>query len=178
MLNEELIERAKNFAFERHAGQMYGQHPYTFHLQMVVGAVRAHGGTTEQVVAAWLHDTEEDTGTTREELQREFGEPVEALVYAVTGEGETRMECLESATRKIAITPGSGLLKAADRYSHVKCCLDERLPKFLRWYVDEHPTLRPVLPECELTDRLDALIELATAYLERESQPSPQGPNL
>lgn len=178
MHNEELIESAKKFAFERHAGQMYGKRPYTFHLQMVVDTVRAHGGSTEQVAAAWLHDTEEDTGTTREELQQEFGDRVETLVYAVTGEGETRMACLESATRKIAVTPGSGLLKAADRYSHVKCCLDERLPKFLRWYVDEHPTLRPVLPECELTEQLDALIELATAFLERESQPSPQGLNL
>lgn len=177
MLNEELIARAKQFAFERHAGQMYGQRPYTFHLQMVVDTVRAHGGTTEQVVAAWLHDTEEDTGTQREEIQREFGMPVEALVYAVTGEGKTRMECIESAARKIAITPGSGLLKAADRYSHVQCCLDERLPKFLRWYVDEHATLRPVLPDCELTETLDALIELARAFIERQPHPSSQGLN-
>lgn len=178
MRNEELIERARVFAFERHAGQMYGQRPYTFHLQMVVDTVRAQGGSTEQVAAAWLHDTEEDTGTTREELQREFGEPVEGLVFAVTGEGDNRMECLESATRKISVTPGSGLIKLADRYSHVKCCIDERLTKFLRWYADEHPILRPVLPECELTDQLDALIELASAMIEREAQPSPQGPHL
>lgn len=172
VVDEELIAIAKQFAFERHAGQMYGARPYTYHLEMVVAELRRNNASPAQICAGWLHDTIEDTGTKREEIAQKFGPEVELLVWAVTGQGETRAECLEDAARKIAVTPGAGALKGADRYSHVRTCLDERLPKFLRWYVDEHPILRPVLPECELTEQLDAHIELARAFIER--QPSPQ----
>ena len=38
------------------------------------------GADAELVAAGWLHDTVEDTGTTREELAQKFGERVAALV--------------------------------------------------------------------------------------------------
>lgn len=40
----------------------------------------------------WLHDTLEDTDTTLEELEREFGSRVALAVFAMTGYGKTRAE--------------------------------------------------------------------------------------
>src|SRR4051812_16593177 len=81
---------ARAFAEERHGGQRYGDAPYVTHLAHVrkVLARFGHGGAF--AVAAWLHDTVEDTKTTRAEIATRFGEEVAALVWAVTGVGDNR----------------------------------------------------------------------------------------
>ncbi len=54
-----MINKAKLFALEKHAGQMYGNKPYEYHLQGVVDNLTSRD---EEVIAiAWLHDIMEDT---------------------------------------------------------------------------------------------------------------------
>lgn len=78
MLN--LEKRAEEYATERHADQMYGDKPYTYHLRMVVEAVtqrnQGHPLLSTLIAIAWLHDVLEDTETTYRELEREFGTAV------------------------------------------------------------------------------------------------------
>jgi GTP pyrophosphokinase len=61
--------------------------PYLSHLLAVAALVLEHGGTETQTVAALLHDAVEDHprgGTTRREIQEEFGAEVLAIVEACT----------------------------------------------------------------------------------------------
>lgn len=126
---------ARRFAEERHAAQRYGEHPYSVHLAAVRAVLEdfGHGGALG--VAAWLHDAVEDTGTTREEIAERFGAEVAALVWAVTGVGQSRKNRNASAYEKIRRTPGAAILKLADRIANVEASRS-RLDK-LRMYQQE-----------------------------------------
>ncbi len=59
--------------------------PYLSHLLMVCALVGEHGGSEDQMIAAVLHDYLEDIdGASHEELAREFGPRVSALVLALS----------------------------------------------------------------------------------------------
>lgn len=80
------IERAIQFAMEKHAGQIRKgkQKPYILH-PLEAGTIVARYTTDENVIcAALLHDTIEDTGTTVKELTEQFGETVAGLVASVS----------------------------------------------------------------------------------------------
>src|SRR4051794_6057818 len=84
-----LVSEAADFAARRHSGTARkgrGNEPYVNHLAEVANllAIATDGTDAELVVAGWLHDTIEDTGTTREELAQRFSERVAALVAEVT----------------------------------------------------------------------------------------------
>ena len=92
-----LIDKAKAFAKERHAGQTrkYSGEPYSQHLRSVVQLLDGYRVTAEPVLAAaWLHDTVEDTHTTMQDILTAFGPEVAELVYWMTdtedGDHETR----------------------------------------------------------------------------------------
>lgn len=175
-MTKAMIEKAKSFAIEKHGSQKYGAEPYSFHLAMVSDLVKANHGSPEQVAAAWLHDTVEDTPTKREEIEHEFGAEVANMVWALTGIGENRQERIENAVQKISNTPGAGLIKLADRYANVTACIDDGLTKYLAWYVNEHEILRPVLPECRLKTQLDNMIARAKEMVTKDAQLASKGP--
>jgi (p)ppGpp synthase/HD superfamily hydrolase len=60
----------------------------------------------------------EDTSLEREEIERAFGGDVAALVWAVTGVGETRKERVASAYAKMRAHPPAVTLKLADRIAN------------------------------------------------------------
>ena len=84
-----LISEAAELAARRHNGMARkgrGNEPYINHLAEVANllALVTDGADAELVAAGWLHDTIEDTETTREELAEKFSERVAALVVEVT----------------------------------------------------------------------------------------------
>ncbi len=81
-----MIFKAIEFAAKAHAGQFRKQSliPYIFH-PLAVGQILLENGCSEEVaVAGVLHDTVEDTSTTLEQIDLEFGENVARLVQAAT----------------------------------------------------------------------------------------------
>jgi len=81
------IKKAIQFAARKHHGQMRvadGNLPYITHPFSVALLVAEDGAHDDVVTAALLHDTIEDTSTTREEILREFNECVALLVEAVS----------------------------------------------------------------------------------------------
>lgn len=81
------IKRAIQFAAKKHHGQMRQETeplPYVTHLFSVALLVAEDGSDDDVVTAALLHDTLEDTPTTREEIAAAFGERVANLVEAVS----------------------------------------------------------------------------------------------
>ena len=84
---ETLVEKAKRFAKEAHKNHTEKDElktPYFFHLQRVARLVQLSGGTDEEIAAAWLHDTVEDTSVTLEDIKRGFGENVAEIVDGLT----------------------------------------------------------------------------------------------
>ena len=81
------IKRAIQFAARKHHGQMRRETeplPYITHLFSVALLVAEDGADDDVVTAALLHDTLEDTDTTREEIIAAFNERVVALVESVS----------------------------------------------------------------------------------------------
>jgi (p)ppGpp synthase/HD superfamily hydrolase len=83
-----LMAKAKNFALKAHGDQMYGDKPYSYHLEKVVANVmiRMKGDPLLHiyVAVAWLHDTMEDCGITFKQIQDEFGLAVADAVNRLT----------------------------------------------------------------------------------------------
>ena len=122
-----MVSEAAELAARRHTGMARkgrGNEPYINHLAEVANllALVTDGEDAELVAAGWLHDTIEDTDTTREELAQKFSERVAALVVEVTddmnlSQTERRQKQIEDAPRK---SPGAKLIKIADKVSNIR----------------------------------------------------------
>ena len=134
---------ARRFAEERHANQRYGDAPYVEHLEHVRAILAGFGYGGAFGVAAWLHDTVEDTPTTREEIAALFGEEVAALVWAVTGIGVNRKARNLDAYAKIRAHPAAAVLKLADRIANVEASANR--PDKLGMYQREFDSFREAL---------------------------------
>ena len=142
------ILAAARFAAEKHASQKRkGQaaEPYINHLIEVAELVAASSPAldTNLVVAAFLHDTIEDTGVTAQELERRFGSDVAALVLEATDDKslpeETRKALqVENAPYK---SERAQTLKLADKISNLRSLLvsppanwtQERKREYCEW---------------------------------------------
>jgi guanosine-3',5'-bis(diphosphate) 3'-pyrophosphohydrolase len=86
-----LVEKAYAFAKKRHEGHKRNSgDPYFVHVYATALALAELGMGARTIAAGLLHDTIEDVGVTREELQREFGDEVLFLVDGVTKLGELK----------------------------------------------------------------------------------------
>ncbi len=97
------IKRAIQFAARKHHGQLRRETeplPYVTHLFSVALLVAEDGADDDVVTAALLHDTIEDTGTTREEIVAAFNERVATLVESVSEAKEKDGEKLGWKERK------------------------------------------------------------------------------
>lgn len=99
MASSQLVNSARDFALEAHKGLIRpnkAQEPYSTHLEEVAGLVEQSGGSEEEVAAAWLHDTVEDTGTTLDTIRERFGDLVATIVDGLTDKPDlTGMPTLE-----------------------------------------------------------------------------------
>jgi (p)ppGpp synthase/HD superfamily hydrolase len=124
------ILAAARFAAEKHAQQRRkGENgePYFNHLLEVAELIAASDRDldVELVMAAFLHDTVEDTGVTLPELEQHFGKDVAALVGEVTDDKslpkETRKQLqVEDSHKKSA---RAQTLKLADKISNLRAII-------------------------------------------------------
>ncbi|GAA0330192.1 HD domain-containing protein [Bacillus carboniphilus] len=89
-----LLENAKRFAMEAHAGQLRKSTgtPMIEHPIRVAETLREFGFNEEVVAAGFLHDTVEDTDVTIEDIEQEFGEEVARIVAGNTENKEHSWE--------------------------------------------------------------------------------------
>ena len=122
-----LIERAYEVAAKCHAGQSRDSgDPYITHPLAVATILAELGMNHETLSAALLHDTIEDTDYTLEELRREFGDDIAALVDGVTkldkvkygdaAEAETVRKMVVAMSRDIRVL----VIKLADRLHNMR----------------------------------------------------------
>lgn len=158
------VDRARAFALERHAGQMYGTHDYGFHLQAVAALARPYGFFAE--ILGWLHDVQEDGHATAEEMRRVFGAWIADGVELLSDlPGATRKERKAATYARLAQVVGplqaALIAKAADRLANWSQSVADGNERLIDIYRGEHPAFsgaayRPGLCD-DLWRRLDAL---------------------
>ncbi len=103
-----LLNKAINFVNKAHENQTYGDQPFVYHpLQVYEVITLLKPADVNLRVAALLHDTIEDTETTKEQIEKEFNSDVAELVSEVSKTSYNTFPNLKS-TRGI-------VLKFADR---------------------------------------------------------------
>ena len=121
-----MVSEAAELAARRHNGMARkgrGSEPYINHLAEVANLLSAatDGADAELVAAGWLHDTIEDTETTREELAERFSDRVASLVVECTD--DMSLPKAERRRRQVADgphkSPGAKLIKIADKISNI-----------------------------------------------------------
>lgn len=140
-----LAAQARAFAVAAHADQMYGQHPYVHHLDAVASIAEPFGETA--VVAAYLHDTVEDTAATKQQIDELFGTVVAECVALLTDQaGADRAERKRKTYAKLGQVQGqlevALIVKAADRLANVRACVQDRNERLLTVYRNEHAMFR------------------------------------
>lgn len=122
-----LVLRAALFAAERHRGQFRkgaDASPYINHPLSVAALLAGEGGVTDPVVlaAALLHDTIEDTATSRAEIEAGFGPAVAAVVAEVTD--DTCRPKVERKRLQVLNAPGKSAaakqVKLADKICNLR----------------------------------------------------------
>lgn len=166
-----LILRAMRFSAEKHRDQRRkdsNSSPYINHPIQVAETLWTVGEVRDitLLVAAILHDTIEDTSTTPDEIQTEFGEDILALVLEVTDDKglpkQVRKQLqVETAAHK---TYNARLLKLADKVCNVYDILTsppadwslERQQEYLLWTEKVVAGLRGI--NSKLENRYDELL--------------------
>lgn len=122
-----MVLRAAFFAGEKHKDQRRkdaNQTPYINHPLEVAFILMEEGGVTDAatLAAALLHDTIEDTNTTREELALIFGREISDLVVELTDLKTTAPEIKKQSELEHAkhLTPKAKLVKLADKTANIR----------------------------------------------------------
>ena len=133
---QDRLQQATAFVLHHHARQTRkgSTIPYVSHLLQVSGSVLEYGGTTNQAIAALCHDTIEDCGITRTQLESEFGNEVAQIVVDCTDTlaGDTPDKKSDWKTRKeaylahLAQADGNSVLVAAcDKLHNLSCIVSD-----------------------------------------------------
>lgn len=117
-----LEAKAVALATKAHAGQMYGDFPYLYHLMAVHRVATESNQSTEILVACILHDILEDSEMySYENLSEEFGEEIAGIVLAVTdAPGPNRNIRKLLSYNKIRANPKAIIVKYCDRVANVR----------------------------------------------------------
>jgi (p)ppGpp synthase/HD superfamily hydrolase len=120
--------------------------PYISHLIAVVLILSDYTDDEDTIVAAFLHDTLEDTDYTLDELQEDFGGPVSELVLTLTEpkmEGTTKLPWLDRkkayAKQLKAGSEEALMIAAADKAHNFRTIVEEYSDNHKRFIQDFGP---------------------------------------
>lgn len=149
-METEATERASSLAADLHAGQRYGDSPYTCHTSsvafMLSEVFAGHTMRETLVCAGHLHDALEespDPEAARQAILRELGPVVLEIVKAVTDEpGRNRAERAQRTHPKIAAAGWKAVaVKLADRACNVRTSV-KGSSHLLSMYRKEYPAFQ------------------------------------
>ncbi|MCI2068873.1 MAG: bifunctional (p)ppGpp synthetase/guanosine-3',5'-bis(diphosphate) 3'-pyrophosphohydrolase [Bacilli bacterium] len=171
------IEKAYNFASLKHEGQFRKSgDPYITHL-LGVGMILATLQTSPNtIIAGLLHDTIEDTGTTKEEIALQFGDEVAFLVESLTK--ITRLSDFHNSDfqaedhRKIFLAMAADIrviiIKLADRLHNMRTLQFQPEEKQKRIAQETLDVYVPIAHRLGLNSIMSELQDLSLYYSQRE----------
>ena len=131
-MDNELINKAFLFASEKHKGQIYNNGEFIQHPLQTYEILKAVlPKDTNLLAAGLLHDTIEDTDTTKKEIEKEFNEDIASLVWEVT---KYKPDKNKAALFPNLKTKRGIILKFADRLSNLTH-MEEWPDKKQQWYL-------------------------------------------
>ncbi|MBI3923911.1 MAG: bifunctional (p)ppGpp synthetase/guanosine-3',5'-bis(diphosphate) 3'-pyrophosphohydrolase [Armatimonadetes bacterium] len=134
----EAVQRAYQLAEERHRGQTRASgEPYIEHPVEVADILAEYKLDAPTIMAALLHDTVEDTGTTLEEVEERFGGEVRMLV-----DGVTKLTAMSSRQGREAPTPLSKQIAKAENLRKIFLAMARDLRVILIKLADRLHNLR------------------------------------
>jgi guanosine-3',5'-bis(diphosphate) 3'-pyrophosphohydrolase len=178
-----LLLKAARFAAQKHTKQRRkdeARSPYINHPLEVAEHLCRVGGVTDEpvLIAALLHDTIEDTDTTGDELVREFGEEVVALVLECTDDKslekrERKRLQIVNASRK---SPGAKQIKIADITGNLRSILEDppegwpvaRKLEYFQWASQVVARLKGT--NSSLDEEVDKILELGIQRLTAQNK--------
>jgi guanosine-3',5'-bis(diphosphate) 3'-pyrophosphohydrolase len=138
--------KAKEYALETHAGQLYGSHPYSFHLEAVVAIAKKLNLSDEIIAGCWLHDTMEDCEVSFHDIKSRFGDSIAEIVYCVTDElGRNRKERKQKTYPKIAGNEDAICVKLCDRIANLNQTIVDKNSRLLSVYLSEEEEFKAKL---------------------------------
>lgn len=141
-----IVSKARDYGTEKHKDQKYGIHPYTHHLKSVVAVAEKHNLCEKVIAGCWLHDTIEDCGVTKDEIENLFGINIADIVFAVSDEpGENREARKAKTYPKIAANEKALQVKLCDRIANFQQSLDDENNHFIGMYKKEYVGFREKL---------------------------------
>lgn len=160
-----MLKKARAFAIKHHADQLYGEHPYSIHLDAVAKIAQEFGDTA--AIIAYLHDVVEDTSVDIELVEAEFGPFVATCVAILTDEpGKDRQQRKPKTYAKMALVSGEPelalIVKAADRLVNMRTCISNNNQRLLSIYQSEYRVFELSVYRQGLCDEI--WTELATIY--------------
>jgi guanosine-3',5'-bis(diphosphate) 3'-pyrophosphohydrolase len=170
-----LIEKAYRFADQKHAGQVRKSgDPYITHCLGVAEILAELQVGPKTICAGLLHDTIEDTGTTKEEIQDAFGEEVATLVEALTKvtrlSDYKNVEFTAENHRKIFVAMAKDvrviIVKLADRLHNMRTLQFQPLDKQIRISKETLDVYAPIAHRLGLYKIQTELEDLSLFYLE------------
>ena len=159
-----LLLKAIAFAADKHRNQRSKDaeaSPYINHPIALANALANEGDISNEnaLCAAILHDTIEDTETTKDELIRHFGENIANIVMEVTDDKELPKEDrkLLQIDHAAHASHEAKLVKLADKISNLRDLLNappkdwpnERIAEYFEWADKVIAGVRGVNPELE-----------------------------
>lgn len=153
---------ARAYAIEMHGAQMYGVHPYAYHLDAVASTLAPYGPDAQ--IVGYLHDVVEDTGATVEDVRSRFGDLVATCVALLTDEpGANRKERKSKTYAKLAQVARPQelalVVKAADRLSNVRACVADANRDLWNVYRSEQAAFKAAAFRAGLCDELWSELE-------------------
>ncbi len=148
-----LVAKARLFATAAHRRidhrRKYTDKPYETHLRGVAALTAEAAATPEMLAAAWLHDTVEDTPATVEDIARDFGPDVAALVEELTdvsrpGDGNRARRKALDREHLAGASAGAMTVRLADLIDNCRDIVSHD-PRFGKVYLDEMESLLGVL---------------------------------
>ena len=142
---KDIVTRAFEYAKKKHEGQLraYSYLPYFSHPKYVAEIIKQLTKSDILTASALLHDVVEDTETTIEEIDKQFGKEVAALVDELTNKPSERgdREKKEYMYEKIrTLSHDAFTIKLAVRFHNIlfletDCRTNEQF-SFLKWYYE------------------------------------------
>lgn len=175
--DQKLIENAYIFARDRHEGQMRKSgDPYITHCIAVGYILASLGAGPKTICAGLLHDTIEDTDTTKEEIATKFGDDVANLVEALTKvtrlSDYKNVEFTAENHRKIFVAMAKDvraiIIKLADRLHNMRTLQFQPSEKQKRIAKETLEVYAPIAHRLGIFSVQTELEDLSLYYLETE----------
>lgn len=146
----------RSSAIMLHGPQMYGDHPYEYHIDQVVEELLRFTNDPEMIAAGYFHDVLEDTAATYENIREIIGERSTRIVWSCSGFGDNRKQRFEMIICKLQDDPEACLVKACDRLVNMRNSKDN--PRMLKMYMGEHDRFIETVGKHIPTDLLGELM--------------------